>query len=236
MGFFSDLLGGGNFPTGPTPQETLEETREYWDQYSQFIEDAKGAHEKRMQDLDVQVAFGRLPAEAAENLRQEFIEDYRLELDTIKNGPTANILAEEYEFQRGIAEQKHQQDVALYNQQYQTIDGKAYTRNVHEGDESSDDLTPTGGYRLVSSGEEDIYEPIFEDPSGAPITNPDPPQFEFADGFESFYRQEFGDPQVQPYNRGQQSSANVSRLSSARRASGGGGGSAIGVGRIYSIY
>lgn len=208
MGLFDSFFGGVPELPDIDPAQSLEESREYWQQYNQFRAEAESEYNQSIRDLEVKKAFGRLNEDQFNALSGQLKKEYQNDLRNIDEGPTAQILKDEYAFQRSVAEQGFQSELIAYGRY-----------NVREDGSAS---------RLAHSGEEDVYEEV-------PASQvPSRPEFKFSRNFKEFYDEKMGEVEVGEIKPTSTSSS----LGSARRAVAGGStsGRSIGVGQIYRLY
>lgn len=249
MGFFSGLLGGLFGGGGGEaeeyyidPKQSLEDTREYWNQYHQMLSDVTQSFKSEEEQLATMKAFGRIPESAYQNRLKDLNERKELELDTVRNGSTAQILKEEYNFQR-------QEAMKAHDREYQSALTKAITDAGGSGGSPSWEgyQEPVYAREAIGNPSQEGYQEAVVDREA--IGNPSqegyqpaintykPPaksEFNFAKDFETFYRDNFGDVEVKEFDRGGSGAGSPSRKAAA--AGGLTQGRAVGVGRTYSFY
>lgn len=230
-----DRGGGSVAPARPTAEvmaERREDTRTYWQNYLGFRADLESERDDALRRVRQQGTYGQLsPAQTAAS-SDAISRDFESRLEELRQGPTYQLLAEEFAAQQDFARAEDERAM----QQYGTYEYREASRGVYEGGEGGmgyEGPTEAGWYQLmpqVGGGDEDIAGPNWQRIQGEPPPRPEPTVFQGS--MEDYYGEQFGSD-VRPNTGGVGGDSTALR---ARAAGGAGAGRVVGVGRVYPTY
>jgi len=222
-----DVSPAAPIPVDPIdPAESLEGVRDYWESYQRMISQHKSDYQKEVKDAERQGRIGTLAKSQVSSRISAAKDKYDTSINTLKTGPTYEILQGEFEFQRNAVINSGAPGAKEPEYVFQEA---TFTGTRKDGDRQQ--TNPAGWYLATGGGKNGENPPTL---TFVGVDKPEPNQATKIDfGFdepESFFSSKFGLAEFDPQTATPDSSSRAKRSRVSPNSEG------IGVGQVYSWY